>query len=132
MLKNKIVQYTLTSQQYYDSCNQCYRNILVINSEPIGPLRRIVKRLNPPKLSPFYDDYANNCCTTYNGCIYAIYDPNSCGELMQVDNVPILFSFLASNGYIIDTSLTTMMQKSPVKLGNNQLICFITYTYSHK
>jgi hypothetical protein len=131
-MSNRIVQYTLTAQPYYDSCGECYRNILVINSEPLGPLRKIVKRLNPPKLSPFYDDYSNNCCNTYNGCIYAVYDPNNCGELMCVDNVPVLFSFLATNGYIIDTSLTTMMQKSPVKLGNNQLICFITYSYNHK
>ena len=131
MSKNRIIQYTLTAQPYYDSCNQCYMNILVINTEPVGPLKKIVKRLNPPKLSPFYHDYANNCCNTYNGCIYAIYDPNNCGELMQVDNVPILFGYLASNGYIIDTSLTTMMQKSPVKLGNNQLICFITYNSHH-
>ena len=129
MSKHRVVQYTLIAQPYYDSCGECYRNILVLNNEPVGPLCKLVKRLNPPKLSPFYDDYSNsnNCCNGYRGCIYAIQYPNSCGDLMQVDDVPILFGFLASNGYIIDTSLTTMMQKSPVKLGNNQLICFITY-----
>lgn len=123
----RIIQYTLTSQPYYDDCNQCYKNILTINSEPKGPLCRIVKRLNRPKMSPFYDDYASNCCGEYRGCIYAITDPYNCDGLMQVDDVPNLFSFLVSHGYIIDTKLTTMMQKSPVKIGNNQLICFITY-----
>jgi hypothetical protein len=116
--------YSLTSQPYYDACGECYRNILVLNKEPIGPLRKIVKRINPPALSPFQDP-PMNCCPE-DRCIYAIHKMHGHG-LLCVDNIPDLFTFLVSNGYQIDTSITTMMQKSPVKINNNSLICFISY-----
>ncbi|MEX0595036.1 MAG: hypothetical protein WD512_00945 [Candidatus Paceibacterota bacterium] len=114
--------YSLTSQPYYDNYNQCYRNILVLNKDPIGPLKKIVKRINPPLLSPFQEP--PTACCSQERCIYAIYDKQ---ELACVDSIPELFSYLVSNGYQIDTSVTTMMQKSPVKLNNNNLICFISY-----
>ena len=116
--------YSLTSHPYYDTCNGCYRNILVLNKEPAGPLKKIVKRINPTLLSPFQDP-PMNCCDN-DRCVYAIHNRNGHG-LACVDSVPELFSFLLSNGYQIDTSITTMMQKSPVKLNNNSLICFISY-----
>lgn len=118
----KTYVYTLTSQPYYDTCKQCYRNILTLNKEPIGPLKTIVKRINPPLLSPFQEP-PMNCCNQ-DKCVYAIYDKD---ELACVNSIPELFSYLISNGYQIDTSLTTMMQKSQVKINNNSLICFISY-----
>lgn len=118
--------YTLTMQPYYEYVNQCYRNILVLNSEPVGPLKSIVKRLNPPKLSEFnYLSYNNECCSRET-CIYAICNINNHHELMCVDDIPNLFAFLANNNYNVDTSITKMMQISPVKL-TNPLICFISY-----
>jgi len=49
------------------------------------------------------------------------------GELMCDDEIPDLFSFLLSNGYKIDTSLTKMMNTSEVRLNNSKIIAFITY-----
>jgi len=121
-----IYTYTLTMQPYYEYINQCYRNILVLNNEPVGPLKSITKRLNPPKLSEFnYLSYNNECCYKQK-CIYVIYDIDNHNELMCVDNIPNLFSFLVNNNYTIDTSITKMMQISPVKL-TNPLICLISY-----
>jgi hypothetical protein len=118
--------YTLTMQPYYDYVNQCYRNILVLNNEPVGPLKSIVKRLNPPKLSEFnYLSYDNDCCYKQK-CIYAICDVNNHNELMCVDDIPNLFAYLVNNDYKLDTSTTKMLQISPVKL-TNPLICSISY-----
>ena len=115
--------YTLSSKPYYDSCNECYRNILVLNREPEGPFKKMVKRINPPILSPFQYPHSN-CCENEERCIYAIHYKN---RLACIDEIPEIFSYLSNNGYQIDTSITLMMQKSPVKLNNNNLICFISY-----
>ena len=115
--------YTLTSQPYYCSINRCYRQILVLSQKPDGPLYTISKRINPPKLSPFKQ--MEVCCPKPT-CIWAIKDfNNECG-LLCIEQLPLLFQFLINNGYIIDTSITKMMNESTVKL-DNKLICYITY-----
>jgi hypothetical protein len=56
---------------------------------------------------------------------------NGCGSgLMNVDEVPDLFSFLLSHGYKIDTSLTKMMNSGEVRFHTdnaNKIICFVTF-----
>lgn len=129
-----IYTYTLTSQPYYDYRNQCYRNILVLNKEPVGPLKSIVKRINPPKLSEFNELTYNNTCCYERKCIYAICNINDTSshynnhndEFMCVDEMSNLFEYLINHGYTIDTSITKIFQKSPVKL-TNPLICLISY-----
>ena len=44
---------SLFSQPYLDRFNQCYKNIVVVNLPPQGPLGNIVKRVNFPPLSEF-------------------------------------------------------------------------------
>ncbi len=118
--------YSLTIQPYYDYVNQCYKNILVLNNEPTGPLKSIVKKINPPKLSEFnYYTYNDKCCYKQK-CIYAICDINNHHDFMCVDDIPNLFEYLINNGYKIDTSITKMLQNSPVKL-TQPLICLISY-----
>jgi len=49
---------------------------------------------------------------------------------MSVDEIPDLFSFLLSNGYTIDTSITKMMNQSSIRYktdNSNELIALITY-----
>lgn len=126
-----IYTYTLTSQPYYDYRNQCYRNILVLNKEPLGPLKSIVKRINPPKLSEFNELTYNNTCCYERKCIYAIYNidhisMNYKDDFMCIDDMSNFFEFLINNGYTIDTSITKLFQKSQVKL-TNPLICLISY-----
>lgn len=115
--------YTISSQPFYDSYNECYKNILIINSKPeSSPLSTIVKRLHTPKLSPFKE--SSPCCPIPN-CVYAIYKIYDNNQLMTPDDIPELFNFLISNNYKIDTSITKMMNSSEVKM-TNKLICFIT------
>ena len=129
--------YMLSTRVFLDTFNQCYRNIVVINLPPEGPLGKIVRRLQIPPLSPF--NVPGPCCNRigFKDCALALFSIrgfNGIGIgsgrgncLMYDDEIPDLFSFLLSNGYKIDTSLTKMMNQSEVKINDNKILCFITY-----
>jgi hypothetical protein len=119
----------LSTRVFLDTFNQCYKNIIVINLPPDGPLGQIVRRLQMPPLSPF--NVPGPCCNRigYKDCSLALLSLRGCGGLMNDDEIPDLFSFLLSNGYKIDTSLTKMMNQSEVKINDTKILCFITYNH---
>jgi hypothetical protein len=129
---------SLFSQPYYDPCSQCYLNIVTMNLPPRGPLAKITRRIKIYPLSEFKQ--FNNCgrlqtcglglrsLRLLNGISYN--NSYSCSDLMTVDEIPDLFSFLLSNGYTIDTSITKMMNQSSIRYNtdkSNELIALITY-----
>jgi hypothetical protein len=129
---------SLFSQPYLDQYNQCYKNIVTINLLPQGPLEAIVRKVTFPPLSEFKQP---GPCSPLKTCGLALIslgrcntnfnsNSNCCSDLMVVDEVPTLFSFLVSNGYSIDTSITKMLNDSDIRFDTNtgnKLICFITY-----
>jgi hypothetical protein len=124
---------TITSQPYYDQYNQCYKNIMTLNAEPQGPLRRLVRKIQLPKLSPFQVD---GPCNPIPKCALAIhhfsdyysYGCNKGGcNLITPNDIPDLMSFLLSNGYQFETQLTNMLNQSEIKLNNKKLAFTITY-----
>lgn len=134
---------SLFSQPYYDPCSQCYYNIITMNLPPQGPLLKLTRRIKIYPLSHF--KIPNNCGNNLQTCglglrsIRALPDFNfgnsynsnySCSDLMTVDEVPDLFSFLLANGYTIDTRVTNMMNQSSIRYKTNnanELIALITY-----
>jgi hypothetical protein len=136
MIKTKYPRtFTITTQPYLDTCdyNQSYKNILLINVVPEGPLNALVRRINLPYLSPFQREgqYPNKQCglvlTSLLNYSYNL-DQRSCGNnLMTPNEIPDLYSFLTANGYQIDTQLTNMMNASEVKLTNRRIVCSATY-----
>lgn len=131
---------SLFSQPYLDTINQCYMNIVVVNLIPEGPLANIVKRIQFPPLSPFKQQYTSPC-SPIKTCGYALMSLNNTdggggcmcnsNNLMVVDEVPTLISYLLSNGYTVDTSITKMFNTSDIRFNTNdgnKLICFTTYT----
>lgn len=130
--------YSLVSVPFYDHKTQCYRKVIKLNRAPPpnSPLNQIIKRVGPIRLSPFQVDSAFSGCGGNGGCgngcgnmaqccnllITSVQDKN---HLMCIDDIPTLFSFLITNGFTIDTSITKMMQASNVKLSND-LICFFS------
>ena len=130
---NGIRTFTITSHTYYDQFRQNYRNILMVNVEPPGPLRFHVRPLRLPRLSPFRrNDYQSN----FQGCGLAIFNslllsfvPGSRNslDLMTPDEIPFLITFLESNGYQIDTQITNMLNQSEVKLTYRKLVFNVTY-----
>ena len=115
--------YSLSSIPYYDSIKQEYRNILMLNKMPTGPLASIVKNVTLNKLSPF--DVNTNTCPRPK-CVIGITNINNSQELMCIDGLPELFEYLLNNGYTIDTSITKILQKAKVKMWG-ELICAIQY-----
>jgi len=133
--------FTITTQPYLDKCDysQCYKNILMINVIPEGPLKAMVRRINLTPLSPFQRE-GQGSCNPLQRCGLALtsllnysnsnynYNQRSCGNnLMTPNEIPDLYSFLTANGYQIDTQLTNMMNNSEVKLTNSRIVCSATY-----
>ncbi len=125
---------SLFSQPFLDTYNQCYKNIVVLNLKPQGPLRDLVRYVKFPPLSEFKE---SSPCSVIKDCGYALVSLNGCNhackkgsDLMTVDEVPTLISYLLSYGYTVDTSITKMFNQSDLKFNTNiggNLICFITY-----
>jgi hypothetical protein len=117
--------FTITSQPYYDQYNQEYKNILMVNVEPDGPLRRFVRRLQLPNLSPLQINRLEDKCGL---ALTNFFNNRNYNCLMTPNEIPDLYSFLTANGYQIDTQLTNMMNQSQVKLTpGKQLVCLATY-----
>ena len=123
---------TLYSQPYLDTYNQCYKNIVTINTKPRGPLEQLVRNVQFPKLSEFKQ---STPCNPIKKCGLALLslDNYSCScsdDLMMVDEIPNLISFLAEHQYTFDTSLTKMFNTSEIRFdtnNGNKLIGFVTY-----
>ena len=129
---------SLFSQPYLDTYNQCYKNIVVVNLKPQGPLGDFVRFVKFPPLSEFKQP---GPCSPLKDCGYAIMSLDECNagcgssknagsDLMVVDEVPNLISYLVSNNYSVDTSITKMFNTSDIRFDTNtgnKLICFITY-----
>jgi len=133
--------FTVTSQPYYDQYCQCYKNILMVNFEPEGPLRKHIRRLKLPRLSPFN---RSGPCNPIQNCGLAIisfriglangffYDQSVCNnkmgcELMTPDEIPDLISFLQNNGYLIETQVTNMLNQGELRFTNQKLAFTATY-----
>jgi hypothetical protein len=127
---------TLFSQPYLDTYNQCYKNIVTVNLLPQGPLAQLVRKVQFPPLSQFKQpgpcSRINNCglaLTTLNSVFYNNLN-KGCSGFMIVDEVPNLMSFLLSNGYDINTSITKMLNNSDIRFDTenaNKIICVVTY-----
>ena len=114
--------FTVFYQPYYDSYQQCYKNILTVSFWPNGPLRKITRRLQIPRLR---DWSCNQCHNNSNLCQLAL--SNGC-DWMTPDDIPNLISFMLNNGYQIETQITQMNQAS--NLIKN--MCFTATFYGTK
>lgn len=132
---NGLKTFTITSQPFYDQYNQCYKNIMMVNLEPQGPLRRLVRRTKFPKLSPYQRE---GPCNPIPKCGLAImslrlgeythFHRQICDDsYMTPDEIPDLITFLIGNGYQIETQITNMLNQSDIKLSNKKLAFIVTY-----
>jgi hypothetical protein len=125
--------FTLSSRPYLDTTTQNYVNVVVLNHHPQGPLEKMVRQTKFAYLSPFQRNNNNNnnyySCNNNNLCALTLVSPcNNKLGIMTVDEVPTLYSFLLSNGYTIDTSLTKMTMVTGIQFqSDNRLIAFVKY-----
>ena len=114
--------YSLKSQIYLDKITKCYKKIITINKDPCDErLNPIIKKLQNVRLSIFNEDSCN--CSNRSNCIIALTNPTNTHQLLEINDIPDLFTFLAENGYVIDETTTKIMLKTSEKIKN--LICFI-------
>jgi len=124
-----------------------YQNIITFNHMPKGPIARMVKPINPPKLSPF-QSFSPFAAPLYgrqpgSGCVYALHRyPNgntgvkNTQQYMGVEDIPAIFGYLRDNGYTLNADYTEMVQRSGIPIGgvsetrlsgNRMLICILSY-----
>ena len=132
MNSNGIKTFTITSQPFYDEYNKCYKNILMVNVEPLGPIRRIVRRIKLPRLSPFQREGPCNPIPQCGLALQSFLGTGCCKfnsgyNLMTPDEIPDLITFLIGNGYQIETQITNMLNQSEIKLSNKKLAFTVTY-----
>lgn len=117
--------YLLSNTPYLDKFNKCYKNIIIINKFPNGPLSKYTRRINLPLLSDFQK--YNSCCEL-NTCGYALISLCNCSSLMSIDELPDLITFLISNNYEIDYKTTKLLErKLPVRNNNSTPILFTKF-----
>ena len=53
--------FTISSQPFYDSFSQQYKNIYVVDRKPDGAFGKIIRQVAAPKLSPFKTNENDYC-----------------------------------------------------------------------
>lgn len=109
---------------FYLSNEQCYIKVLTLDRMPQAgsPLNQIVKRVTIPKLSPFQQ---STPCNPIERCGNVIIKPGcSCNDYARETDLPLIFTFLAQNNYLINTNITQMLNQGNVNT-DFQLICYI-------
>ena len=112
--------YALYNQVYLDPYTKEYKNIITISSAPKGELSTLIRKSRFETLSTFKSLEA--------GCSISFRSFRFYHEVMTLDELPELFTFLASNGYEIDAKLTKMLNSNKTMIDSDQkLIAFIIY-----
>lgn len=114
--------YTISTQVYYEEIKKCYTRIFTIDRQPSAPLSQITRTLRAPKLSPFKEH--TPCCSSANTCTLALRNPTT-QALLEMHEQPILLNFLLSNGYTIETELTKLFMKNPIKADAQRQLLFV-------
>ena len=126
--------FTLFLTPIYDSLSQTYMNIITLSCMPDGPLRTLVKLMSFPKLSIF-NSFKNG---SNSDCIFVLQrylcsnlnNLNRYENYMFADDITAIFSYLTSNGYTIEKSISKMMNESRVVIGSNSnrsMICIASF-----
>ena len=126
-----------------NSFYQTYQNVITLSAVPQGPLQSMVSPFHPPKLSPFQE--VSPFSRGGFNCVYVLWrypsgsnsrSGKNTDNFMTADDIPSVFSYLAANGYTIDTSLTKMLAQSRVDVGgpatsrlsgDRKMVCMFTW-----
>ena len=126
--------FTVYIEPYLDTYNKEYLNIITVDKMPTGPLAPLIVYISHQKLSPFQSQ-----CAFSNNCTMAIsryYNKGVCkkgNRFLLAEDIPSLLSFLQANGYSIDTTITKMIQRSNINIGNTacdnkkKMVCIVSY-----
>jgi len=99
----------LFSQPYLNQYNQCYDNIITLNSVPDGPLKKYIRRIQTPVLSQFKENQFSPSCALAigRGLFHSLERRDylcNCHVVTQTE-LPDLICFLTMNGYNIERKI---------------------------
>lgn len=86
--------YVLREEPFLSSFGE-YQIVLVIDKMPLGILKKYVRPVNPPRLSPFKISSHLSCSKLF------ILDFDFCGYMNHY-KLPELISFLKMNNYMVE------------------------------
>ena len=99
---------------YLDSIQKKYKKILIVNILPSdNTFKSIIKHINMPRLSPFTP-------TSDSKCMYVIMNPNNPKQILELENIGLLFNFLTVNGFKLHTAFNDVIKQ------NNKFICYVS------
>ena len=125
-----------------------YQQVITLSAVPEGPLKEMVSTISSVKLSPFQflpitsipitsipitSNNPSNCIHVL--CRYKTHNQQKHSNYyMGRDDIPSIFAYLRAIGYMVDTEITKLMNKSGLMngqteqrlSGERQLICIIT------
>jgi hypothetical protein len=129
-----IPSFTVYVEPYLDTYNKEYLNIITVDKMPGGPLAPLITRMRGQKLSPFQSYCAFNAnCTLAISRYRNSAHSNKGNRFLLAEDIPSLLAFLQSNGYTIDTTITKMIQRSNINIGNTacdnkkKMVCVVSY-----
>ena len=142
MTSNSIFDISNSSVSFYldnflDKQSKTYYKVISLSAMPPGPLSNMVATQKFTPLSEFYSpspwDIHNSSCN-YILLRYpkdTIRGSSSIHNFMSQNDIPSLFSYLSSNGYIVQTELSKLISDQGLHSGNassRKFICFATYS----
>ena len=130
-------------EPFLNTFHKTYQTIVTLSSIPPGPLAEMVTQISTSKLSPF--QHISPFSQTSSNCLHVLlrYPKSSIGNASSIKNsehfmgpedIPSIFSYLYSNGYVVDTQLTKILFKGNHTgglsehsglSGNKKMICMI-------
>ena len=116
--------YSLNARPFYNSKEQCYINVIQIDRQPLqnATINTILKRVTFNRLSPFD---VTGILDKNNTCGYVVMNTMELSTYATLEDVPLVFTWLLQNGYVVNTSITEMMNNSKVT-AKYPLLCIIT------
>ena len=109
-----------------DPFSQTYIDAITFSDMPPGPITTMVKRLSLKKLSEFHPVNSNSNLCSFILLRYPVSYSND--SYMGLTDIPSIFSYLRSNGYIIEDGLTRMIQRGGFTTDfQKQTICMFSY-----
>ena len=125
-----------------------YSNILTVSGNVAGPFNQFIRPVRTPALSPYKSNNGCACALAISDAIFSALPSASQAGLMCAqsnggqasegwlipESLPFLINYLNMNGYHVDTTMTTMLNASELKLNtqnSNTLVFYITYNVSN-
>lgn len=134
--------FVIYEEPFYNTYWKTYQNILTVSNMPPGVFASVISPISMQKLSPFQE--LSTLASPYPTCALAIMRYTNmqgtptkfANAFMTSEELPKVIGYLQMNGYIVDTSMTKMLQRTGANVGgvstqrysgNRKMVCLVSY-----